>query len=180
MNAARKMILGTGLLLAVGGLSSVAAAKGKGKEAVIWPVADIKWEPYAPGVPLQVGQLWGDRNKGKHGMFLKLPAGFESGVHSHTTDYYAVLVQGTWVHTVEGDTSPPKELAVGSYVMQPGKQNHNDVCKSKTDCVIFIFQEAKGDFIPAKPAAGAKGADKPAAAAPAAPAAAAPAAPAKK
>jgi hypothetical protein len=193
MNVARKMIVGTGLLLAVGGLSATAVAKAKGKEAVITPAADIKWEPYAPGVPLQVGQQWGDRMKGKHGMFLKLPAGFDSGMHSHTSDYYAVLVQGTWVHTVEGDTNPPKELTVGSYVFQPGKQNHSDLCKSKIDCITFIYQDAKGDFIPAKAEKTAakpadKAAEKPAAvaaapaAAPAAPAkpAAAPAAPAKK
>ena len=180
MNAARKMILGTGLLLAVGGLSVAAQAKAAKKEAIMMPIADVKWEAMMPGAPLQVSALWGDRNKGDHGMYLKIPPGFESGMHSHTADYYAVLVQGTWVHTVEGDTSPPKELAVGSWVFQPGKQNHNDVCKSKTECTIFIYQHAKGDFIPAKAGAPAKGAEKPADKPAAAPAAAAPAAPAKK
>lgn len=160
MKLASKIATGTALLLAVAGLSYTAGAKGKGKEAVIWPAADVKWEPYAPGAPLQVGALWGDRAKGEHGMFLKLPAGFEAGMHSHTADYHAVLVSGTWVHTVDGDTSAPKELAPGSYVLQPGKQNHNDVCKSKTECVIFIYQKAKGDFIPAKAPAGEKAAEK--------------------
>ena len=150
MKTLAKTILGAALILAVAGVSYSVGAKGKGAEPVIWPVGDIKYEPYAPGVPLQVGKLWGDRNVGEHGMYLKLPAGFEAGMHSHTADYYAVLVQGTWVHTNEGDTSPPKELTVGSYVFQPGKQNHNDVCKSKTDCIIFVFQKAKGDFIPEK------------------------------
>jgi hypothetical protein len=75
-------------------------------------------------------------------------------MHAHTLDYYAVNVQGTWVHT-EGDTNPPKELPVGSYVFQPGKQMHNDVCKGKTDCIVFIHQHGKGDFIPGKTAAAA-------------------------
>jgi len=193
MNAARKTIAGAVLLLAAGGLSSSAAAKAKGNPPANVPTAEVKWEPYAPGVPLQVGQIWGDRNKGDHGMFLKLPAGFEAGMHSHTSDYYGILVQGTWVHTNEGDTSAPKELTPGSYVFQPGKQNHSDLCKSKIDCITFIYQDAKGDFIPAKAEKTAakpadKAAEKPAAvaaapaAAPAAPAkpAAAPAAPAKK
>jgi Domain of unknown function (DUF4437) len=150
MKIARKNVVGSMLLVAVAGLSYTVGAKGKAKDPVNWSAAEIKWEPYAPGVPLQVGQLWGDRAKGEHGMFLKLPAGFEAGLHSHTADYYGVLVQGTWVHTNEGDTSPGKELPVGSYVFQPGKKIHNDVCKSKTDCIIFIYQDAKGDFIPAK------------------------------
>jgi hypothetical protein len=49
-----------------------------------------------------------------------------------------------------------KELAVGSYVFQPGKKDHDDECKSKTDCILFVHQHAKGDFIPAKAAAPAK------------------------
>ena len=62
------------------------------------------------------------------------------------------------MHTVEGDATPGKELAPGSYVFQPGKQMHDDVCKpGKVDCISFIHQHAKGDFIPAK-----KPADKPA------------------
>jgi hypothetical protein len=35
--------------------------------------------------------------------------------------------------------------------MQPGLQNHNDVCKGPDACILFIHQRAKGDFIPAKP-----------------------------
>ena len=137
-------------MIAVAGISYTAGA-AKGKEAVMIPAPDIKLEPYAAGVPLQVAKLWGDRAKGgDYGMLLKLPAGFEAGMHAHTLDYYAVSVQGTWVHTVEGDTTPPKELPVGSYVFQPGKQMHNDICKSKVDCILFIHQHGKGDFIPAK------------------------------
>jgi hypothetical protein len=168
------------LVIAIAGISYKAGA-AKGKEAVILSASEIKWEPYAPGVPLQVAKLWGDRTKaGEYAMLLKFPAGFEAGMHSHTGDYHGVTVQGTWVHTVEGDTSAPKDLGPSSYVFQPGKQVHNDSCKGKTECIIFIHQHGKGDFIPAKTAAApAKPADaKPAA--PAAPAPApAPAAPAK-
>ena len=166
----KKMVF-VALVMAIAGISYTAGAAKK--EAVMIPAPDIKWEPYAAGVPLQVTKLWGDRTKGgDYGMLLKLPAGFEAGMHAHTLDYYAVNVQGTWVHTVEGDTNPPKELPVGSYVFQPGKQMHNDVCKSKVDCILFIHQHGKGDFIPAKTAAApAKAADaKPADAKPAAPA----------
>ena len=153
----KKMVF-VALVIAVAGVSYTAGA-AKGKEAVMTPLPDIKFEPYAAGVPLQVAKLWGDRTKGgDYAMLLKMPAGFEVGMHAHTLDYYAVNVQGTWVHTVEGDTNPPKELAVGSYVFQPGKQMHNDVCKGKTDCILFIHQHGKGDFIPAKTAAPAKAA----------------------
>jgi hypothetical protein len=180
-----RAILGAALLLGVAGLAYAAGAKSK-KESMTIPAGEIHWEEYAPGVPLQVAMLWGDRKKGgDYGMLLKFPAGFEAGMHSHTLDYTGVSIKGTWVHTVEGDTAP-KDLPPGSFVSQTGKQNHNDQCKGKEDCIVFIHQVGKGDFIPAKPAADAKapaGAAKaPAdAKAPAAPAdAKAPAAPAKK
>src|SRR5687767_7164039 len=93
------------------------------------PFAEVKWEAYAPGVPLQVAVLWGDRTKGAYGMYLKMPGGFEAGMHAHTADYHGVLVTGTWQHWDEGGKEGA-ELGPGSYVMQPGKSNHNDKCKA--------------------------------------------------
>jgi hypothetical protein len=139
------------VLIAVAGISYAAGA-AKGKTPVNMPAAEMKWVPYAEGSPLSIVQLWGDRTKsGEYGMLLKLPAGFEAGFHRHTGDYNAVLVQGSWVHTNQGDTSAPKVLGPGSFVMQPGKQDHNDQCQAGADCILFIHQHSKGDFIPAKP-----------------------------
>jgi len=73
----------------------------------------------------------------------------EAGRHSHTADYHAVGVQGTWVHTNDGDALV-REFPPGSYVMQPGKQIHNHVCKGTTDRILFVHQHAPGDFIPAR------------------------------
>ena len=162
-NTMKKRALGTLVLAAVAGLSYAAGA-AKGKQPVTMASTELQWEAYAPGAPLQVAKLWGDRAKGgDYGMLLKLPAGFEAGMHSHTGDYHGVSVQGTWIHTNDGQTSPAKEMAPGSYVFQPGKQFHNDVCKGKTECILFVHQHAKGDFIPAKaPAkAGEKATEKP-------------------
>ena len=125
---------------------AVGVAQGK---AVNVPASAMKWEPFGPGNPVQVAALWGDRTKGDYGMLLKMPAGSEAGRHSHTGDYHALAVQGTWVHTNEG--GKPIDLAPGSYVLQPGKQVHNDSCKGSTDCIILVHQHAAGDFIPAKP-----------------------------
>ena len=169
-----KTVLGAGVLVGVAAVSYTAGA-AKAKQAVQTPAPEIKWEPLMGG-PLQMAKLWGDRDKGpEYAMLLKFPAGMDSGMHAHTADYHAVSLQGTWIHTVEGDTAPAKELPPGSYVFQPGKQMHNDVCKAgKIECIVFVHQHGKGDFIPSK-----KPAEKAAApAAPAAPAHAAPAAPA--
>jgi len=133
------------LLIAVTATTSSAAQRGK---ATNTPADALKWELYAPGNPLQVAVLWGDRNKaGDYGMLLKMPAGFEAGRHTHSRDYHGVTVQGIWVHTNDG--SKPRELPPGSAVFQPGKQIHNDACKGAAECIILIHQQGPSDFIPA-------------------------------
>ena len=129
------------------GLPDVGVAKGKREITV--PVADLKWEVMHPGSPVKFSVLWGDHKKGPFGMLLKQPGGgFEAGMHTHATDYHAVLVQGTWIHTVEGDSSAPKELTPGSYVFQPAGQFHNEKFLGPEDCIVYIHQLGKADFIP--------------------------------
>jgi hypothetical protein len=134
-------------VMAVSMVAAVSYAAGAAKKGKIQAQSELKWDQPAPNVPLQVATLWGDRTKGESGVLLKMPGGFDSGMHAHTADYNAVLVQGTWVHTEEG-SSEAKELAPGSYVMQPGKAFHNDSCKAGADCIIFVHQKAKADYIP--------------------------------
>ena len=129
----------------------------KGKQEITVPAADLKWEALVPGSPVKMSVLWGDYKKGPFGMLLKQPGGgFEAGMHAHASDYHGVLVQGIWIHTVEGDSSAPKELTPGSYVMQPAQQFHNDKCKGPEDCIVYLHQLGKADFIPFKGARPAK------------------------
>ena len=135
--------------LASNGLLWGQAGAAKDKQEITVPAADLKWEALVPGSPVKMSVLWGDYKKGPFGMLLKQPGGgFESGMHTHASDYYAVLVQGTWIHTVEGDSSAPKELTPGSYVMQPAGQYHIEKFKGAEDCIVYIHQLGKADFIP--------------------------------
>lgn len=135
-------------VVSVAMVGAVSYAAGASK-TMIKASSELKWEPMAPNVPIQVATLWGDRTKGESGVLLKFPGGFDSGMHAHTADYHAVLIQGTWVHAEEG-AKETKELTPGSYVMQAGKIMHNDTCKEGAECIIFVHQHAKADFIPAK------------------------------
>lgn len=157
-----KMALGAAILC--GATAASATASAKAKPPVVMPAGEIKWEPLM-GDALQIAKLWGDRDKGpEYGMLLKFQPGTDSGMHAHTADYHAIAVQGPWVHTIEGQTEPAKELTPGSYVFQPGKQMHSDLCKpGKVECIVFVHQHAKGDFIPAKKPADKAAAEKPAA-----------------
>lgn len=144
-----KNVVFAGVLVATGLIAGFAIGAAAPKKSEMVAAPELKWAEMAPGSPVQIATLWGDRAKGEYAMLLKMPAGAEAGVHAHTADYQAVCVQGTWKHSDEGGEW--KELPPGSHVMQPGKAFHNDACKGPEDCIVFVHQHKKGDFIP-KPA----------------------------
>lgn len=113
----------------------------------------LKWVDM-PGTPIKTATLWGDPSKGEYGRLMKLPGGFESGMHSHSQNYHGVLISGTWIHYE--DEKNATELAPGSYVMQAGKKDHNDKCKAGADCILLLTQKSKHDYFPAKVAPAAK------------------------
>ena len=145
-----KFVLALVVLIVVAGMSYTAGAM-QGAKAVNLPFSAMKWEPAAPGSPLMVAPLWGgDRSKSTdHGFLLKIPGGFEAGGHSHTAAYHAVAIQGAWIHTNDA-TNKGRDYPVGSYVYQPGKQVHNDICKGPGECIVFLHQHGPNDFVPAK------------------------------
>jgi hypothetical protein len=100
------------------------------------------WYVEAPGVPVKLAKLWGDRTGGEAGTLLTTPGGFHAGLHSHTADYWAVVVQGTWQHLVPS-TGEGKGLRLepGAFWTQKRTELHDDWCISKTPCVIFLFNK---------------------------------------
>jgi hypothetical protein len=97
---------------------------------------------------LEAGPAYGNLRTGHHGTFIHMPAGFVSAVHTHSEDYYAVVVKGVGANDPVG--AKPKPLAVGSYWFQRGEEDHVTRCLAKTDCLFFIVQPGKFDYVPAK------------------------------
>jgi len=135
------------LAIAIAIAAGIGYTAGTTKSGKMIAAGDMKWQKIGDG-PLMMVALWGDHSKGASGRLLKLPAGFAAPKHSHTGDYHAILLSGTWKHTFKDGTS--KDLPAGSYVYQPGKINHDDECVSKEPCVIFLTQPVASDFIPAE------------------------------
>jgi quercetin dioxygenase-like cupin family protein len=139
-------------ILSVGVMVGAAGAKAM-KEPKFTDFNDLKWGPMDPKDPThspQVSVVYGSLAKGPMGFFLKAPAGQQFPRHSHTNDYYAVVVQGTWMHSF-ADANDMKKGGPGSTWYQPGKQVHGDGCAPGADCVVFIsMPSGKEDFIPAK------------------------------
>jgi hypothetical protein len=105
------------------------------------PANKIPWVAEA-GAPVQLGALWGNRAEGEAGTLLRTPPGFRSGAHSHTADYWAVVVQGAWEHWVPS-TGEGKAIRLesGSHWIQVKTQLHEDACVSDVPCIIFLFNK---------------------------------------
>lgn len=100
------------------------------------------------GLELKAGPAYGNLGAGKHGTFVKMPAGFSSPVHTHTDDYYAVVIKGVAVNHAPG--AKDVSLPIGSYWFQKGEEAHVTKCISKTDCLFFLVQPGKFDYVNAK------------------------------
>jgi hypothetical protein len=144
-------------VIAVGAvaLSGLAVAQDAGHPvhegpSVSVPVGKIKFFP--SGIKTEKGELkagpaYGNMNGGKHGTFIHMPHGFVSAPHTHTEDYFAVVIKGVGAnHTPGGEIVP---MPPGSYWFQKGEEVHVTQCLSKTDCLFFIVQPGKFDYLPA-------------------------------
>jgi quercetin dioxygenase-like cupin family protein len=107
---------------------------------------EMKCKEFAPGTGVDLCVLWGNRDKGEYAMMVRIPAGFAAPIHAHTGDYHGINVAGVWRHSFDGGEE--RDLPPGSYVFQPGSGFHGDACVGPEDCILFIHQHTKGDFIP--------------------------------
>jgi hypothetical protein len=115
------------------------------------PADKIPWVDET-GAPVQLGSLWGDRASGEAGTLLRTPAGFKAGPHSHTADYWAVVIEGVWEHWVPSTGEGTGiRLESGSHWTQVKTQVHEDACVSDVPCVIFLFNKTPyaTEFVPA-------------------------------
>lgn len=119
--------------------------------SVSTPESEIKFFPSGVKTEkgeLQAGPAYGNMNGGKHGTFIRMPHGFVSAPHTHTEDYFAVVIKGVGAnHAPDGAIVP---LPPGSYWFQKGEEVHVTQCLSKTDCLFFIVQPGKFDYLAAK------------------------------
>lgn len=120
------------------------------------PAEEINFIP--AGVRTEKGELlagpaYGDMQNSRHGTFVRMPAGFKSPAHTHTEDYFAVVIEGVGSnHPVDAEAVP---LPKGSYWFQRGEEVHVTECLSETDCLFFIVQPGKFDYVMEEPKTGA-------------------------
>lgn len=133
------------------GVTNAARAEDTAPTKIILP-ANAKWMAMIPemgdkgpamsgvfGEPGIIGKPFG-------GMF-RVPAGGESPLHTHTSDYWAVMVSGT-ESAREKAEDEPMQIPHGSTWFQPAKAAHINKCLGPEDCVFFVYYPNGMDYIP--------------------------------
>jgi hypothetical protein len=134
-------------LVFVSALAAQTAADSKARSLRV-TADEMKWQPQTPELATMISELWGDRQSdGSSGSLVRLPPGFDSGLHAHSGDFHGVVVKGTMIHVGPNDEGVDTRLPPGSYVRQAGGEMHIDRCVSEEPCEFFVFQYARADIV---------------------------------
>ncbi|MGI9436537.1 MAG: DUF4437 domain-containing protein [Geminicoccaceae bacterium] len=140
----RRLPLAAALLLAT--LATPVLA-GSQEPVTNLPADDLAWDKTEEGVAF--APLVGDRFAESYMAMVRLPAGLVSPPHVKTANMFGVVVSGTISHSaVEADPSHETLLPEGSFYKVPAGLAHISKCVSETDCVTFLYQDGKFDFLP--------------------------------
>ena len=111
-------------------------------------LGDLEWSPPGGGDGFPVGvrtatQGYDPVSEGRT-RYALFPAGSHFDLHWHTHDEYVVVVAGAPI-VRPGDQG--SQLAVGSYVVIPGKLNHSwTVPEGGENAVILVRRAGPADF----------------------------------
>ena len=128
-----------------------AQASVDSKQPVFKRPGDLIWVALAPQIDpgIRISDVWGDHAKTGFGAFLEFPAGFKSGLHTHTNDIKIIVLSGTYTQKPEGQAT--QRLGPGSYAFQPGgSYKHISGCEKKSKCLLFIESPGPFDLIAAE------------------------------
>ncbi len=137
-------------LALAGSLATAATARADhsstttAKQAV-WIPLDAKAGAKGPQVSVVFGAL---DKKAPIGFLFKTPPGFKPGPHTHSSDDYAVILEGR-MHNFQGSDTGPA-LATGERWHQVANQVHDNYCEPEAPCVVFVYMPNGFDFKPAK------------------------------
>lgn len=153
-----KSVLTSSLFVASGlgvFLSIASAARANRPPSITrTPAAEVSYHPLDPtdkeGKGPQIALVFGEmKKKAPVGFLFKVPPGFRPGPHTHTQDYYSVVLQGT-VHDFAPGADEGKAIDPGGHWFQAGMVPHDNHCASAVPCVIFIYSPAGYDYLPIK------------------------------
>ncbi|WP_112321459.1 DUF4437 domain-containing protein [Oceanibium sediminis] len=107
---------------------------------------DLEWMPMAEGSAAEISPLWGDMATGPAAFLIRIPPGFDSGLHAHHADYRAVVIQGSHSHWDEGqDPTSVEALGPGDSWFQPKEAFHGDSNLGTETVIGLVYFEGPVD-----------------------------------
>ncbi len=135
---------GSGMTTAL--LVALLAIGGSSAPMIVVDRKDAPFEPVSPKLPHgpAIAVLKGDPAKGASDMLLRMPGG-PGVLHSHSSDYRLVIIEGRMKHWAKGQSEAEAEpLGPGSFWYQPANQPHADSCLDDL-CLMYISWSGKRD-----------------------------------
>lgn len=130
-------------LMIVAALIAAPAANADSSANV--PAAALKF--YRTKEGLTFANAWGDPMAGAHSNYILMEGQTRSPVHTHSADYYGVVITGVVANAPPG--TPDQPLPAGSFWYQRSKEPHVTACVSTSTCLIFVTSPGSFDFLPA-------------------------------
>lgn len=115
----------------------------------LMPFEHLEWHPVDPTQPAgpQIAALWGNPTSGAFGALLRVPAGFESPMHSHSQDERVVQLRGRsthWTQDEARETAPT--MTPGDFMTMPRGVQHVSATVGKEESIEFITMDGAFDF----------------------------------
>jgi beta-alanine degradation protein BauB len=112
---------------------------------------DYKFAPIDPSKPdgTKMAVVDGDPKTGPVAFMIEVPANGNAGLHSHTAEYHALVIDGAPAHWLPHEKGEGEPLAAGTYWFQPGGYDHGDRCTGTAPCHVFVMMPKALDFKPA-------------------------------
>ncbi len=113
------------------------------KKDATWVPLDPKAGDKGPQIQVLFGSL---DKKAPIGLLLKTPAGFKPGPHTHSSDDYAVVIEGR-MHNFQGKDVGPA-LGAGENWHQLANETHDNFCEPDAPCLVYVYMPNGFDFKP--------------------------------
>ncbi len=125
-----------------------AAPEGAGTDSVTATPEFTSLNPEEPTAP-EIAMVRGSMEEGSM-MVFRVTSENVPHVHSHTSDYTAIVIEGDISRGADDDSLSTVDAT--GYWTQPGGENHIDYC-AEGACLLVVAVHGPFDYIPAAPPA---------------------------
>lgn len=104
---------------------------------------DLEWTQMIPGVAF--APAYGDWQSGRHGKFVRFEPGASAPLHTHSSPYNGIVLEGRLSNPYAGKVEPA-EMKAGTHWYVPAAAEHGNTCVSEQPCLLYTYGDAAWDI----------------------------------